>query len=727
MNGSPSNTEEFLDRLTEITKANLTNPQFGVSELAREMGMSRSNLHLRVKKLTKKSASQFINQVRLEKAKEILKQGSLTVSETAFDCGFQSVSYFTKCFRDYYGYPPGKVGNGTEPDNNSDLASAEKQKKKKWLISASVALLFIILLLFVAEISHLWPLQNSTNKPTAKNIAVLPMQFEGSDSMKLIAGGFRQSLLNSLMDIENLRIRTETSMEQYRENIKPLYAIAGELNVDYIIEIKGFQTENEPWIQVNLADAVSDAYLLRKTYSIDINEENFLNLQSLIAGELIKNTQTDISPREKEILEERLTENPAALNYYLQGLQHRLLNNQLETFSNWDEAYKENLKAREKFKKAIMLDSGFTAAYVLLGHIYIDKLHFRTNDKNLKNAYLDSGLVLAEKALSLYEQVPKDRNYRWSLGLKSNYYYYNGKLEKSMQFTKKASEIPVPKDEEYYLGRIFREFMYDNYYECIENFFNYNEIIPENTIIRPQLYNRFFNSLFITGFPEVAEHYVQKFLASSNDTIQYYKYLCFGHFCNGNFNDCIKYGNKVLEKDSSLFLQVHYIMSSYIFLNDYARAFKYARILEQHEKEVIFRELPYTKNEIIGFLYHKTDDQKKASEYYSRAVELYLNQIDSRTPEAANYTIHFFLAWTHSAMGEKEKALKYMNEVNNRTTIPSWMIVSLEDLPLFDNIRSEPEFKKLKKEFEKKYQKEHDRVARLLNKKGEILSASASN
>jgi TolB-like protein len=139
------------------------------------------------------------------------------------------------------------------------------------------------MLLFVAQISHLRPLQSSAKVPLVKNIAVLPMHFEGSDSMKLIAGGFRESLLNSLMDIENLRIRSETSVEQYRENIKPLKEIAGEQNVDYIIEMKGFQKGNEPWLQVNLADAVSDVYLLRESYPIDIYEESFLNLQNQIA------------------------------------------------------------------------------------------------------------------------------------------------------------------------------------------------------------------------------------------------------------------------------------------------------------------------------------------------------------------------------------------------------------------------------------------------------------
>ena len=118
MSGLSFNAEEFLERLTEITKANLTNSQFGVSELAREMGMSRSNLHLRVKKAAKKSVSQFINQVRLEKAMELLSQASLTVSEVCWETGFGSVSYFIKCFHDYYGFPPGEVGNREIENNN---------------------------------------------------------------------------------------------------------------------------------------------------------------------------------------------------------------------------------------------------------------------------------------------------------------------------------------------------------------------------------------------------------------------------------------------------------------------------------------------------------------------------------------------------------------------------------------------------------------------------------
>jgi AraC-like DNA-binding protein len=72
--------------------------------------MSRSNLLHKLKKEAKISVSQFIRQVRLKQAMEILRQTSSNVSEVSYKVGFSSVSYFIKCFHDYYGYPPGEVG-----------------------------------------------------------------------------------------------------------------------------------------------------------------------------------------------------------------------------------------------------------------------------------------------------------------------------------------------------------------------------------------------------------------------------------------------------------------------------------------------------------------------------------------------------------------------------------------------------------------------------------------
>ena len=85
---------DFLKKITAIVEENISNENFGVSELAREAGMSRSNLLRKVKSLTSLSVSLFIRQIRLKNAMELLKQDSLNVSEVSFSVGFSSTSYF---------------------------------------------------------------------------------------------------------------------------------------------------------------------------------------------------------------------------------------------------------------------------------------------------------------------------------------------------------------------------------------------------------------------------------------------------------------------------------------------------------------------------------------------------------------------------------------------------------------------------------------------------------
>ena len=104
------NQVNFIDKAESLILENISNEHFGVSELADTLYMSRSNLLRKIKKQTQLSASQFIRQIRLKEGKELLQNSSLTVSEVSHQVGFGSPSYFIKCFREQYGYPPGEVG-----------------------------------------------------------------------------------------------------------------------------------------------------------------------------------------------------------------------------------------------------------------------------------------------------------------------------------------------------------------------------------------------------------------------------------------------------------------------------------------------------------------------------------------------------------------------------------------------------------------------------------------
>jgi AraC-like DNA-binding protein len=99
-----SNTgADFINKANTLVLENISNEQFGVSELAELMNMSRSNLLRKIKKHTQLSASQFIRQVRLQKGMEMVKENTLTVSEISYQVGFGSTSYLLNAFGNIMG------------------------------------------------------------------------------------------------------------------------------------------------------------------------------------------------------------------------------------------------------------------------------------------------------------------------------------------------------------------------------------------------------------------------------------------------------------------------------------------------------------------------------------------------------------------------------------------------------------------------------------------------
>ncbi|MCB0563492.1 MAG: response regulator [Phaeodactylibacter sp.] len=101
--------DDFMARLQKIVEGHLSDADFGPTQLCKAMGMSRSHLHLKIKALTNRSTSIFIRTIRLHKAKELLEQGELNVTQVASEVGFNDLSYFSKKFTEEFGVNPQKV------------------------------------------------------------------------------------------------------------------------------------------------------------------------------------------------------------------------------------------------------------------------------------------------------------------------------------------------------------------------------------------------------------------------------------------------------------------------------------------------------------------------------------------------------------------------------------------------------------------------------------------
>lgn len=98
--------EALLKRAMTIVEKNMDNIEFSTDEFARDMNMSRSNLHLKLKAITGESTIDFIRKIRFSEAARLLKDGRYTVAEVSTMVGFNTPSYFATSFKKYFGYLP---------------------------------------------------------------------------------------------------------------------------------------------------------------------------------------------------------------------------------------------------------------------------------------------------------------------------------------------------------------------------------------------------------------------------------------------------------------------------------------------------------------------------------------------------------------------------------------------------------------------------------------------
>jgi len=98
--------EQFMNKVMEVIEDHLPEEEFSIEQFGKEVGMSRVQLHRKLKALSGKSASNYLRSVRLSKARKMIKEEKGNISEIAYSVGFSSPAYFTRCFKEEYGYPP---------------------------------------------------------------------------------------------------------------------------------------------------------------------------------------------------------------------------------------------------------------------------------------------------------------------------------------------------------------------------------------------------------------------------------------------------------------------------------------------------------------------------------------------------------------------------------------------------------------------------------------------
>lgn len=103
--------EQFMCKVLEVIENHISEEDFSIEDFDREIGMGRVQIYRKIKALTGKSPSRYIRSVRLARAKNMIEEKKGNISEAAYSFGFSSPAYFTKCFKEEFGFPPSDLMN----------------------------------------------------------------------------------------------------------------------------------------------------------------------------------------------------------------------------------------------------------------------------------------------------------------------------------------------------------------------------------------------------------------------------------------------------------------------------------------------------------------------------------------------------------------------------------------------------------------------------------------
>lgn len=697
--------DPFIRKLTQIVLDNLQNEQFGVSELANLAGYSRSQLHRKLIRVRNQSVSRFISEIRLNEALTLLKEQDLTVAEVAYQVGFNNPSYFNTCFHEYYGYPPGELarrkGNGREPDNMQPAAEEPAlppgKSKTRYFMLAGLGLAVVLVFLIPGRSFF------SKRDRVQKSILVLPFVDDSpAEGSSYIINGLMEEILNKLSVIHKLNVVSRTTSENYRDSKKTIREIAREQDVDYVLEGSAQTINNTIRIRLQLIETSSDRHLWSKPYEREVSLENIFKIQEELSNLIAEELYAVLTPQERKQIGKRPTSNLAAYNKYLWGLDYIRLYEQRPVETSWEELP----KAKKLFEEAIALDSAFVGAYSQLAKIYLNKYGSWGNIHAFDTRYLDSCMTLVNKALEY------DAENVQVLALQAQCYLRKGMYDEAAEI---FDHLPRNKPEirEYYKAAFDYFFMKDDACNTIRNFLEYEELTPPDAMISPQIYFRVTWHFTYAGYPEVAGRYAEKILQLNNDSVAYFNLMSLVEIMSGNYDEAQRYCLQTLAKDS-LNMEANYLMMvSSIWLRDFDRAYHYLKTYGGYY-------LNGQSATMVYYVYLVNGMEAEAEKHFQAAIKILNQEIDMKTMVGTNFYSHAFLACVYATKGDKETAIEYLSRFRKRETMHLYLVLSMKEWPMLDNIRQEDEFAMLLNDFEDKYLESHAQVGELLREKGLI-------
>jgi TolB-like protein/DNA-binding winged helix-turn-helix (wHTH) protein/thioredoxin-like negative regulator of GroEL len=314
----------------------------------------------------------------------------------------------------------GKPGTSPEP-----LIQESPGKRRNWrtlaLLSGGLAAALLILLGAPYGSFKLRPSAKSA-APQIHSLAVLPLRSLSSDpNQEYFSDGTTDALITDLAQISSLKVISHTSTLQYKDTKKSLPEIAGELNVDGIIEGTVQRSGDRVRITAQLIHGPSDRHLWANTYEGDFRD--VFALERNVSQDIARQVQARLMSNQSQQTQPRPT-NPKALDAYLQGSYH------LQRYGR-GAGVEEMKKASDLFHQAIDADPKFAPAYFGLAHAHDELPQVSPEDTAIARKAEETGLaldpnspeaqtILADNKMRDLDWSGAEREYRRAVALNPN-------------------------------------------------------------------------------------------------------------------------------------------------------------------------------------------------------------------------------------------------------------------------------------------------------------------
>ena len=196
----------------------------------------------------------------------------------------------------------------------------------------------------------------TASSPGRRALAVLPFENLSEDKANAyFADGMQDEIITRLAKIGDLKVISRTSTLPYRTKPEKVSEVARQLGVGHVVEGSVQRIADRVRINVQLIEAATDEHLWAELY--DRNVADVFAMQTEVATKIAGSLQAKLSGREQEAMAEKLTQNVAAYDAYLRGI---------DLDSRPGQAPEDGRKAAEAFAEAVLLDPQFAQAWARL-------------------------------------------------------------------------------------------------------------------------------------------------------------------------------------------------------------------------------------------------------------------------------------------------------------------------------------------------------------------------